>query len=430
MSDSGGGHGGGVNAGFLELLASQNQSNGASIETPSILDLANDVDVNMFNGDSIYNVINNNDNTAMDALEGIFSDIEDEGIRHVYFNPEDRKSALDFSRADPFEIVEQMKLLIGEYKSCRPLKSGSLLIEVDSHEKVLKLLKVNSFLSIKVVPKMAKDIGTTKGIVYEPRVVERTENQLCDYWKQFGVIQVDKNTTKDREGNVKFTGSYTLTFKCDKLPERVLIGDQWKPVKPWLRQVLQCKKCNKFNHFAKNCRGPEICHKCGNQHEGECQTAILKCPNCKQIGHSARDKKCSHYEREIEIVNIRNSHKVGFKKAQEIRENMNKNIPTGYTSIEGGKVTRHSGPIPGISSTSVGASWQVPRTDNRKDTNTSSNGLGKFIYKQGENRQVKKKHLTSLPHQLVGHPYLIHPALILLRCTVRVNRRGENTVMY
>ena len=245
------------------------------------------------------------------------------------------------------------------------------------------------FMKIAVEPKLANDIGSIKGTIYEPRITNRSVGELTTLWKDLGVIHVEKHIRKDDNGDTSFTGKITLIFKGETLPEKILVGDQSRTITPWVRSVLQCKKCHKFNHFAKNCTNKFTCSKCSIQHEesDECPTPILKCSNCRQIGHGARDKKCSHYEREKEICEIRTNHGVGYRRAKEIREEMEKTQATGYTSITGGRIERKSGPMPGTNTHTansrgqnynskgrnnlVGDSWNEPdHIDRNKSTNS------------------------------------------------------------
>ena len=98
-----------------------------------------------------------------------------------------------------------MKRKIGNYKSCKPLKSGSLLVEVNKFHQLKTLLLMKEFMKIKVETKIASDIGSTKGTIYEPRIIHRSVEQLCSIWKEYGVINVEKHSRKEENG-VRFTG--------------------------------------------------------------------------------------------------------------------------------------------------------------------------------------------------------------------------------
>ena len=131
----------------------------------------------------------------LSEFEQFIENMSDEGYRHVYVNiAADQDPTLNLGRKDPIELQINMKSIIGEYKSCKPLKSGSLLVEVNDFNQVRKLLLVKEFMNIKVQTKIANEIGSSKGTIYEPRIINRTPEELCNIWKHYGVINVEKHT--------------------------------------------------------------------------------------------------------------------------------------------------------------------------------------------------------------------------------------------
>lgn len=73
-------------------------------------------------------------------------------------------------------------------------------------------------------------------------------------------------------------------------------------------KVIQCKRCQRFNHSASNCQLPYRCVKCTNTHEpGKCLSEAKgnkfkpKCVNCKG-NHTANDAaNCPEFKRVIEL---------------------------------------------------------------------------------------------------------------------------------
>lgn len=73
-------------------------------------------------------------------------------------------------------------------------------------------------------------------------------------------------------------------------------------------KVIQCKRCQRFNHSASNCSLPYRCVKCTNTHEpGNCMSGVNgnkfkpKCVNC-QGNHTANDAaNCPEFKRVIEL---------------------------------------------------------------------------------------------------------------------------------
>lgn len=80
-------------------------------------------------------------------------------------------------------------------------------------------------------------------------------------------------------------------------------------IREYIKQ-LQCYNCYKYGHLAKFCRAKKKCRNCGSEeHEIEKCMSELICFNCNQhnvkfntkhdIHHSARDRNCFTYEKEV-----------------------------------------------------------------------------------------------------------------------------------
>ena len=66
-------------------------------------------------------------------------------------------------------------------------------------------------------------------------------------------------------------------------------------VEKFIKQPIQCYKCNKFGHLAKKCSNVQVCSKCSGDHShNECVAQQLKCSNCGEA-HSSFDRSCSVY---------------------------------------------------------------------------------------------------------------------------------------
>lgn len=82
--------------------------------------------------------------------------------------------------------------------------------------------------------------------------------------------------------------------------------------------IVQCYKCARFNHFAKDCENNITCFKCSGNHKTEnCSNDFSKCINCEKTmdklkikldcNHTAYDRNCPCLTRNIErIVNRTN----------------------------------------------------------------------------------------------------------------------------
>ena len=69
----------------------------------------------------------------------------DEGIRHIYINNEVLNPTTYVGQTNPIKRSAAIYSLIGSYKSCKPLRSGSLLLEVNTFEQIKTVCSVIIF---------------------------------------------------------------------------------------------------------------------------------------------------------------------------------------------------------------------------------------------------------------------------------------------
>ncbi|KAL7286804.1 hypothetical protein TKK_0018948 [Trichogramma kaykai] len=102
------------------------------------------------------------------------------------------------------------------------------------------------------------------------------------------------------------TTSILISFEGDSLPKEISIFHVITKVTPHVKKNIQCLKCFKFSHIAKDCRSKARCSLCGEEEHEEgasCQGITPRCANCKE-SHKFTDKKCSIYKKH-DMVNIK-----------------------------------------------------------------------------------------------------------------------------
>ena len=301
--------------------------------------------------------------------------LKDEGLRHIYINNAEVNPSKYIGNTNPVTRSAELKSLIGDYIACKQLRSGSLLLEVKTFQQVQKVLGLTSLMGISIKPIIAICIGTIKGYAHEPRLMDMSTDILKEIWKDKGVLKVDRKITIENNRSV-YNASLIITFKGDKLPFKLPIGDEWITIKKMKKKLLQCGKCNKLYHLTSKCRGEEICSKCGGKHTGDCQPdSTPACSNCKISGHGANDPECPYLIKEKEIANIRTQKKVGYNHANGIYIKQNKNksqqnatrsLPQTkrrLSNLEMSNIINNQYTMP---TTQVGRSWQ---------TNTNSKNI-------------------------------------------------------
>ena len=107
----------------------------------------------------------------------------------------------------------------------------------------------------------------------------------------------------------------------NSLPRDINIFSYIAKVSAYILPVKQCNRCFKYGHVVNNCRGKEICLKCGESHRIEeaesCMNAV-KCVNC--LGpHMSNDRnECLFYNYNIEINLARSKLKCDISEAEQI----------------------------------------------------------------------------------------------------------------
>ncbi|XP_042147152.1 uncharacterized protein LOC121836337 [Ixodes scapularis] len=287
----------------------------------------------------------------------------------VVFKPNSSNASL--WRVNPNEVakeiidVAQEKLL-----SHRMNKDGSLFVSVASLQAANRLLAISTLCSIEVATSVphsySRNLGKIKGVP-----IEYTDGEPLDYFKNLGVISVQRKISYRRQGdgNVEHrkTESVLLHFRPDQpMPTRVLLGFTSHSVDEYFGPPVQCYHCQRYGHIAQYCRGPRRCKVCAGPHHHKTCTNRQdpKCANCGNQ-HAATFSGCQRR-----------------KAASVIRRQdvLNGKENRGFAATLNPEVVRVPLPVP------------VP-TDKRAQKPTYSDALKKTT------NGVKEKHRERRPHE-------------------------------
>ena len=244
--------------------------------------------------------------------------IEDPFALHVHITSlNDENSKL--KEINPWDITEFLQNEIGTFNACKTLNSGTILVECESNTQVKKLInELKVFRGIPVTAKVAFNINTVRGVIRDARLTDMSIETLLQRLQSQGVVHV----RPIYGGTDKHRTEYTiLTFRLAELPEKIFFGMESKVVTPYRNKVIQCSQCWYFGHRPENCKKQKACENCaikGADHNPEsCQDLTPKCTLCGKE-HKASNKQCTIHKKQREIAKLRDEHKVGFKKAEEI----------------------------------------------------------------------------------------------------------------
>ena len=91
-------------------------------------------------------------------------------------------------------------------------------------------------------------------------------------------------------------------------------------VEQYISNPLRCYKCQKYGHHEDDCRGREVCGKCGQQnpdhHINDCQFPY-KCANFGG-GHQVYAKSCKNWRQEKEVLTIKHQNNIPYNEAHKL----------------------------------------------------------------------------------------------------------------
>lgn len=227
-----------------------------------------------------------------------------------------------FNKVSPFVIEKALYGAIGNVISCKVLKDGKLLVQVETAKKSVNLKKLDTFCDLKVKVYAHKTLNSSKGIIRDRRLFVCTEAGIQQNLSSQGVTHVRRIRIK-KGNDFTPTNTFVLTFNTPSRPEHLKIFFEKIPVTPYIPNPLRCFQCQKFGHHENNCKNHPVCAKCSEKtphHEDLC-TGQVKCANCSEA-HRASSNQCSVWKREKEITRVRFTNNVSYHEARRIVENI------------------------------------------------------------------------------------------------------------
>ena len=227
------------------------------------------------------------------------------------------------SSLSPFLVHKTIMSLTGEPKSIKTLRSGDLLIQCakESHEKTL--LQMKTFCNLKCSVKPHSSLNTSKGIVRCPALSKVTTEHIIEFMGEQGVTDVRRITVR-RDGILKPTNTFVLTFNTPILPTVVKIGFIQVKVDVYIPNPLRCYNCQVFGHHENKCGRHPVCCNCAQPEHcasGQCDKPA-KCVNCSG-DHPANSKECPQWEKEKQILKIKCEQSISFPEARKQFEQFN-----------------------------------------------------------------------------------------------------------
>ena len=230
-----------------------------------------------------------------------------------------------------------------------------IIVTVINDEQAKLISKITTFAGHKVKVEAPYFLNTVKGIIYFPGLCHTEENELVEYFANYSVVEVQHFKRKNDQGQLVNKNLVTLTFCDSKIPSQVWISGRNVEVKPFVRNVKQCRRCLKIGHTKTKCRQTEgyvICANCQGSHKLEdCKAErtsykCIVCPMDSDNNHSTRDKLCPTMIYEKEICSIMANRYLSYPEAKAtiakpkqtyssiIKAGLNKTKPTNTIAVQ------------------------------------------------------------------------------------------------
>ncbi|XP_055926917.1 uncharacterized protein LOC129958449 [Argiope bruennichi] len=185
-----------------------------------------------------------------------------------------------FQTVSPFLVQKAVTATVGEVTSIKKMRSGDLLVEVNSRKQAQQMQKLKALASISISVKPHNSLNMSKGVITCGELLNIPVDEIVHEMKSQGVVDV-RRITIWRDGQRLETKHHILTFKTTNLPEFAYAGYIKLPVRPYIPNPLRCFQCQRFGHSKANCRGSLTCARCAEKgHDSQQCDSKEKCVNC------------------------------------------------------------------------------------------------------------------------------------------------------
>ena len=197
-----------------------------------------------------------------------------------------------------------------ELDNVKPMKSGSVFIEVETKQQcknLLKTTKLLGYLPVKVSPH--RTLNSSKFVIKCEELDKMDEEEIKKELQPQGIIAVKRISIR--------YSLYVLTIKGQTIPKRINIGYLKKETRPYIPNPQRCFQCQKFGHTKNSCKGKAVCAGCGEEEHNldDCKNDP-KCVNC-QGEHAAISRDCPKWKIEKDNVTLKYTEKISFADARK-----------------------------------------------------------------------------------------------------------------
>ncbi|GBL79143.1 hypothetical protein AVEN_92391-1 [Araneus ventricosus] len=237
-----------------------------------------------------------------------------------------------FHTVSPFLVQKLLKSCIGEIQNVKKLRSGDLLVQVDSKQAsvISKLTHLGTF---PVETSFHKTLNVSRGVLSNPDFIHVTEAEFVEELRDQNVCAARRINIR-RDGRLIPTQHVVLTFQTPVLPKSIKAGYINCKLRPYIPNPLRCFTCQRYGYSQQSCRGTDpVCGKCAESgHEiNVCTSDTFKCRYCSGP-HAASSKSCPTWIFEKEVIAVKIKRNITFPEARQIVKDRTPKVGVSYSS--------------------------------------------------------------------------------------------------
>ncbi|XP_055932861.1 uncharacterized protein LOC129962885 [Argiope bruennichi] len=215
----------------------------------------------------------------------------------------------------PFLVEKAISESLGEVPSVRKLRSGDLLVQVNTRKQAQTILKLNNLGSIPVTVSAHNTLNFSRGVISCGELFHTPIEEITQKLRSQGVTNVRRITIR-KDGQLLDTKHLVLTFHTTRIPDSIKAGYMKLAVRHYIPNPLRCFKCQRFGHSKASCRGTLTCARCAEAgHDSYACTAVEKCKNCKG-SHASFSRTCPTWKFEKEVISEKVMKQITYAEAK------------------------------------------------------------------------------------------------------------------
>lgn len=231
-----------------------------------------------------------------------------------------------------FSIFAIQKLLlcsVGNVKSAKKLRNGSVLVEVASRAQYLKAMQLTMWVDTPIKVSAHRSLNSSRGVIRCREFRDCDDNEVLEALRFEGVTSL-KHILKKIDGNTLPTNTFILTFSTPTPPKFVRAAYMQIPVEPFIPNPLRCFNCQKFGHGRNQCNRRAVCARCGQEGHADIEcSASPRCANCSG-SHAAYSKDCPEWQKQKDIVQLKVEKNISFSEAKaQVQQRMTSVVGAG-----------------------------------------------------------------------------------------------------